>query len=48
MVLIHHTQHLCLLEGDANDLQVYTDATFESLLQEWIRYTAVSSTDGCY
>jgi hypothetical protein len=30
----------------ANHIQVYSSATFESLLQEWIRYTAVSSTDG--
>ena len=29
-----------------NNLQEYTTATFESLLQEWIRYTAASSTDG--
>ena len=30
----------------SNNLQEYADATFESLLQEWIRYTAASSTDG--
>ena len=30
----------------SNNLQVYPEATFESLMQEWIRYTAVSSTDG--
>ena len=30
----------------SNNLQVYADATFESLIQEWIRYTAASSTDG--
>ena len=30
----------------SNNLQVYAEATFESLMQEWIRYTAVSSTDG--
>ena len=29
-----------------NDLQVYTTTNFESLVQEWIRYTAASSTDG--
>jgi len=29
-----------------NDLQVYPAATFESLVQEWIRYTAASSADG--
>ena len=30
----------------SNHLQEYADATFESLVQEWIRYTAASSTDG--
>ena len=30
----------------ANDLQVYTTTNFESLVQEWIRYTLASSTDG--
>ena len=30
----------------SNNLQSFPEATFESLLQEWIRYTAVSSTDG--
>ena len=30
----------------SNNLQIYPEATFESLMQEWIRYTAVSSTDG--
>ena len=30
----------------SNNLQEFADATFESLLQEWIRYTAVSSSDG--
>ena len=30
----------------SNNLQEYPEATFESLIQEWIRYTAVSSTDG--
>jgi len=29
-----------------NSLQIYPNATFESLVQEWIRYTAASSTDG--
>ena len=33
------------LDG-SNNLQIYPEATFESLIQEWIRYTAVSSTDG--
>src|SRR6056300_1136920 len=30
----------------SNHLQSFPEATFESLFQEWIRYTAVSSTDG--
>jgi hypothetical protein len=30
----------------SNHLQEYTSAGFESLVQEWIRYTAASSTDG--
>ena len=30
----------------SNNLQVFPEATFESLIQEWIRYTAASSTDG--
>jgi len=30
----------------SNNLQEYTAATFESLVQGWIRYTAASSTDG--
>ena len=29
-----------------NNIQIYTEATFESLLQEWIRHTAAASTDG--
>jgi hypothetical protein len=29
-----------------NNLQIFPEATFESLIQEWIRYTAASSTDG--
>ena len=33
------------IEG-SNNLQTYPNATFESLMQEWIKYTAVSSTDG--
>ena len=33
------------IEG-SNNLQIYSDATFESLMQEWIKYTAVSSADG--
>ena len=37
---------LPLLIDGSNNLQEYPEATFESLLQEWIRYTAVSSTDG--
>jgi len=35
-----------LLIDGSNNLQEYPTATFNSLLQEWIRYTAVSSTDG--
>ena len=34
-----------LIDGSSN-LQEYATATFNSLLQEWIRYTAVSSSDG--
>ena len=30
----------------SNNLQVFAEATFEYLIQEWIRYTAASSTDG--
>lgn len=30
----------------SNHLQEFDSSTFESLLQEWIRYTAASSTDG--
>ncbi len=30
----------------SNNLQVFADATFEALLQEWIRETAAESTDG--
>ena len=30
----------------SNNIQEYATATWESLLQEWIRYTAASSTDG--
>jgi hypothetical protein len=29
-----------------NNIREYTDAAFQSLLQEWMRYTAVSSSDG--
>ena len=32
--------------NSSNNLQVFAEATFESLIQEWIRYTAASSTDG--
>jgi len=31
---------------DSDMLQSFPEATFESLLEEWIRYTAVSSADG--
>ena len=41
------TSYTLPLSLDAsNNLQIYPEATFESLVQEWIRYTAVSSTDG--
>lgn len=30
----------------SNNLKQYTDAAFQSLLQEWMRYTAASSSDG--
>ena len=30
----------------SNNLQIFAEATFESFIQEWIRYTAASSTDG--
>jgi hypothetical protein len=33
------------IEG-SNDIQAFNQSTFNSLLQEWVRYTAVSSTDG--
>ena len=35
-----------LLIDSSDHLQTYPEATFESLTQEWIRYTAASSTDG--
>jgi len=34
-----------LIDGSSN-LQEYPDNTFKSMLQEWIRHTAVSSSDG--
>ena len=37
---------LPLFVTGSNMLQSFPEATFESLIQEWIRYTAVSSTDG--
>jgi len=37
---------LPLLLDASNNLQIYPEATFESLVQEWVRYTATSSTDG--
>jgi hypothetical protein len=40
------TYTLPILVDASNNLQTYPEATFESLIQEWIRYTAVSSTDG--
>ena len=30
----------------SNNLKEYDEATFESLIQGWIRFTAASSTDG--
>ena len=35
-----------LIVDGSNNLQEYPVATFKSLIQEWIRYTAVSSSDG--
>ena len=35
-----------MLVDASNNLQTYPEATFESLIQEWVRYTAASSTDG--
>ena len=29
-----------------NNIQIFAEATFETLLQEWIRHTAAASTDG--
>jgi hypothetical protein len=29
-----------------NDIQEFTEVTFEALIKEWIRYTAASSADG--
>ena len=40
------TYTLPLFVTGSNMLQSFPEATFESLMQEWIRYTAVSSTDG--
>ena len=41
------TSYTLPLSLDAsNNLQIYPEATFESLMQEWVRYTAASSTDG--
>ena len=34
-----------LIDG-SNNIQIYPEATFESLMQEWVRYTAASSADG--
>ena len=34
-----------LIDG-SNNIQTYPEATFESLMQEWVRYTAASSADG--
>lgn len=35
-----------MLIDSSNNIQTYPEATFESLIQEWIRYTAASSSDG--
>ena len=35
-----------ILVDASNNLQTYPEATFESLIQEWVRYTAASSADG--
>jgi len=35
-----------MLIDASNNLQIYPEATFESLIQEWIRHTAASSSDG--
>ena len=40
------TYTLPLFVTGSDMLQSFPEATFESLMQEWIRYTAVSSTDG--
>jgi len=40
------TYTLPLFVTGSDMLQSFPEATFESLIQEWIRYTAVSSTDG--
>jgi hypothetical protein len=37
---------LPLFVTGSDNLQSFPEATFESLIQEWIRYTAVSSADG--
>ena len=37
---------LPLFVTGSDNLQSFPEATFESLIQEWIRYTAVSSSDG--
>ena len=40
------TYTLPLFVTGSDMLQSFPEATFESLMQEWIRYTAVSSSDG--
>ena len=35
-----------MLIDSSDNIQTYPEATFESLIQEWIRYTAASSSDG--
>ncbi len=43
---VDNTYTLPLQVNATNNLQTYQESTFESLLQEYIRHTAVSSADG--
>ena len=43
--MVKHFLHSTFFIND-NHLQEFDTTTFNSLLQEWIRYTAASSTDG--
>ena len=40
------TYTLPIFIDGSNNLQTYPESTFESLIQEWIKHTAVSSSDG--